>query len=369
MSTLWSNILAKSSLAKALQETYIAISQSKIAQVHLPASLVLSLQIPLMHSISILPSLLEPAQPGLLLTTATTAPDEDDALLDDDPTLSPNPAQYFALLLLYSPSKILADLVPTPPQMHIYLRHSKPTLSLLQVSNASGLSIHAILTLTNTLLSRRLALAILPLSHREVYIVSPNAPMRLLATAASSFAQQYTTLPSLPRILASLCQGGPKPYKLIIPSTDHRETYLEVLAWLMRNGWVCHLRSFGWLRVGAIESSTENTEALFPPGPISLLSQTTDHKDMILPHPLRLTTEESVALEELKDRAFPPEDTSEVAEYARTHWHTFLRHFDGKHALEKISLLEEGKLGKPKAVRAFLEILERSEGLVAARWW
>lgn len=62
---LWRQILDTSSLAYALSRIYSDISQSKIAHVLLNNSLGLSLQIPIVSEIAVLPSMTDPQVPGL----------------------------------------------------------------------------------------------------------------------------------------------------------------------------------------------------------------------------------------------------------------------------------------------------------------
>lgn len=62
---LWQNILASSNLASAIASIFCAISASKIAHVYINDSIDLSLQLPMVQEMSILPSPTEPQIPGL----------------------------------------------------------------------------------------------------------------------------------------------------------------------------------------------------------------------------------------------------------------------------------------------------------------
>ena len=99
--------------------------------------------------------------------------------------------------------------------------------------------------------------------------MSPNADMRRLKSAMAQFAKLFPALPSLPKIL-SLLSTSPRPYSSLIPSKDHKAVYLEILAWLLRGGWVTQLRTFAWVRVPshirnkvvkAIEDEEQNRSA------------------------------------------------------------------------------------------------------------
>ena len=81
-----------------------------------------------------------------------------------------------------------------------------------------------------------------------MYIVSPNADMRSLASATQAYASRFPSLPSLTKML-SMLSGHPRPYSAIIPSKDHRDAYMDILAWLLKGGWVTQLRTFAYVRV------------------------------------------------------------------------------------------------------------------------
>lgn len=65
---LWRHILEQSNLAYAISRIYSDISQSKIAHVLLNNSLGLSLQIPIVSEIAVLPTLTDPQVPGLFVS-------------------------------------------------------------------------------------------------------------------------------------------------------------------------------------------------------------------------------------------------------------------------------------------------------------
>ena len=50
-------------------------------------------------------------------------------------------------------------------------------------------------------------------------------------------------------MLGGLARGD-RPYRALIPGKERKVAYMEVLAWLMRGGWVTQLRTFAWVRVG-----------------------------------------------------------------------------------------------------------------------
>ena len=249
LSTLYHDIISQSSLAKAIALLYNGISSSRIAHLSLTPSLSLSFQIPVPRSISSLPTPLMRQKPGMWLTTATTLPADDDIPLSNVPLGS-----HFALLLLSDTSTIIADVnaakSPIAGPLIQYLGANTPTKSFSQISQSSGISLSDIQFLASHLIYWRRAQAIPPLHQRDTYIVSPNANMASLTSAMSSFAKAFPALPSLSQILQML-SISPRPYSSIIPSKDHKPAYMDILAWLLRDGWVTQLRSFVWVLIPA----------------------------------------------------------------------------------------------------------------------
>lgn len=240
-----------SPLAKSLATLYTSISTSRIAHITLTPTLTFSLQIPIPTSTPLLPTATEPQVPGLWLTTATSVPTADDEVHNNTPSQL---ASHFALLLLSDLSSTLNDIASTAspllsgPLTH-YLHVSTPTKSFLQISQASGIPLSDIQFLASHLIYWRRARAVPPLHHKDTYIVSPNAAMQKLKSASVQYARLFPALPTLPKMLSLLSAGGPRPYNNFIPSTDHKSAYLEILAWLLRGGWVTQLRTFAWVRV------------------------------------------------------------------------------------------------------------------------
>ena len=135
MNSLWLQILTKSSLARTLSEVYSAISTSKIAHVLIGDRFDMSLQIPQVSSISVLPSVIEPQMPGVWLTTAN--------MYDDDENVEDSQlAKHFSLLLLDDVDNILKDIekdqgsLPLASSLAKFVKIVKPTMSLVvQASN------------------------------------------------------------------------------------------------------------------------------------------------------------------------------------------------------------------------------------------
>lgn len=245
MSALWHQIISSSALAKSIAIIFDSISSSKIAHVHLDAGFETSFQIPQAISTPYVPTTTEPQIPGLWLTTASVVDDE-----DPEAGLSP----HCALLLLEDAETLLKEIEGDAKErsapLAFYIRNSTPTKSLQKLAAAFSIKIQHIQLLANHLIYWRRARAIPPLNHRDTYIVSPNADMRALPSAIVGYAARFPTLPPLMKMLERL-SGAPRPYGSFIPSKDHRSAYMEILAWLMRGGWVTQLRTFAWVRVSA----------------------------------------------------------------------------------------------------------------------
>lgn len=131
MSALWKELLQTSSLAASVHDIYEAVSQNKIATLHLDTAAGLlspSVQIPAPFYVSDLASDHDDAaQRGLCLTTAN-------AFLSQDALEEPGfMDRNFALLLMEDEKKIIAELQadrdPTTVPMIEFVRLAKPTLS------------------------------------------------------------------------------------------------------------------------------------------------------------------------------------------------------------------------------------------------
>ncbi|KAL4879486.1 nitrogen permease regulator of amino acid transport activity 3-domain-containing protein [Aspergillus karnatakaensis] len=252
LNTLYTDLINQSSLARAICTLYTSISASKIASVTLSPDVSISVQIPPLTSTPYLPAQTDQAYPGLWLTTADSITPADDPTTDENTAPHQVMAKHFALLLLDSEAAIIKDVEAAggalaPPLVH-YIRCSKPTKSFVQISQSSGIPLPTIQFLASHLVYWRRARAIPPLHQRDIYIVSPNCDLSKLEVAITAFQQAFPTLPSLPKMLSAL-SGSPRPYGNFIPSKDHKATYFQILAWLLRGGWVTQIRSFARIKI------------------------------------------------------------------------------------------------------------------------
>ncbi|KAL9024054.1 MAG: hypothetical protein Q9196_006796 [Gyalolechia fulgens] len=339
--------------------------------------------------------------PGLWLTTATSLPADDDLSMT-----SSQLASQFTLLLLSDLSAILSEIHDTAsplsaPLAH-YLSKSKPTKSFLQISQSSGIPLPDIQFLASHLIYWRKARAIPPLHQRDTYIVSPNADMSDLVSATAKYAKLFPALPSLPKILNLL--STPRAYSTLIPSKDHKEAFMGILAWLLRDGWVTQLRTFAWVRVpphikATVESQGHAERSLdssveFPP------RRTGDDKEakstLALPQPPSPTSSTTSTHTTIPFRASQgvptaslapsliqnPRQASGIASRClsaiamhvletqgaegQKAWNNCVRYFDGKHAIESIAV-QEG--WKRKRVADFIAGWEAEGLLLKGRHW
>lgn len=248
MSHLWSQILVKSTLADAMRDVYDAVANNTITNVSLGTKppIDLSLHVPIPTFLMSFPSNRERAKPGVLLSSANPLVDEEG---------NPDPTQldkHFALLLLEDEVDVIAEISSEDTELSAPLiqviKWAKPTLSFQQVAQANNVGLDEVLTLAQHLIYWRKAIAIPPIHARDMFIVSPNCDMHKLVSASQQWKKAFPFAPSLQSFLGQISYA-PRAYKTFVPSKSHREKYMEMLAWLIRSGWVTHLRTFCWIWV------------------------------------------------------------------------------------------------------------------------
>ncbi|PKS07885.1 hypothetical protein jhhlp_006493 [Lomentospora prolificans] len=295
MRLLWKEILDASTLASSIQEIYQSVSQNRIVSFQLDTAsgpLSLSMQLPVPFYIPDVGPDTETAQHGLWLTSANTyIPDE---AFEEPGFLAKN----FALLLMDGEKKIISqlqvDLDPTTIAMVEFVRLCKPTMSLYQIGQSNILSHSQVSKYAHHFISWRRAIAIPPLHARDVYFMSPNCNLNLLPRASQQWARTFPLAPPLTNFLADLSYA-PRPYKSFCPSKAHRPTYLAMLAWLMRGGWVTQLCTFAYVVVWPeiiyeVEHQIEADELHGPksstsPGTQSASTLSPDHNSAQSPPP------------------------------------------------------------------------------------
>lgn len=129
MSSLWEAILQESSLGQAMRAVFEAISKNKIANIHFDTrpAIDFSVQIPVPYFLKTLPTLQEPAMPGLWITTANSLE------IDEDGFPTQYLSKHFAILLLDDEDKIISDIqaeaVELADPLIQFIKLAKPTLS------------------------------------------------------------------------------------------------------------------------------------------------------------------------------------------------------------------------------------------------
>lgn len=120
--------------------------------------------------------------------------------------------------------------------------------SFYQVGQSNVLSLSQVRKFAQHFIFWRRAIAIPPLHARDTYIVSPNCDLSRLPDASAEWQRAYPMAPPLANFLSdmSVC---PRPYKTFCPNKIHRPQYLQMLAWLMRGGWVTQLCTFAYVVV------------------------------------------------------------------------------------------------------------------------
>jgi hypothetical protein len=116
------------------------------------------------------------------------------------------------------------------------------------VAQTNSISLDDIRMLAEHLIYWRRAMAIPPLHGRDTYILSPDSDNYKLPTASLAWKKAFPLAPPLPSFLATL-SALPRPYKSFPPSRDHRATYMDMLGWLLRGGWVTQLRTYAYIIV------------------------------------------------------------------------------------------------------------------------
>lgn len=303
-------LVAKSSLCRLIYECYDAISNSRIANLSINNKL-RSFQIPIKSEFYLLPEESVPYLPGSSISSMTKllatsglicagetsryaqsdvfAPDLQtaDEHGDDESSTLADQILHFAILLLDNADNIIRDIRTEENSILAkFIRMIRPTESLFRISARNpSLSANEIKSFSFHLVYWRRARIIQPLTSRSTYIISPMAPIsENLYRDIKLFKKEFPSLPSLIHFMRLLSgseksfdatQMGkkrkletlkPQQYGMIIPTKDHKKSYMEALAWLIRYGYATQLQTFLWLKISRkiklkVEEDLEN-EAL-----------------------------------------------------------------------------------------------------------
>lgn len=247
-SELWKVIVSESNLAAAMRDLYYNISQNSIANIDINHK-VQSFQIPPQREFERLPALITPEVRGCFLTTATT--NFTASVMADRASEHSEDCRRFGILLLDDPETIIRDMhADTYVSLAVFIRGIDPTLSIEELSALNGRSVVKVVELAQSLVYWRRARFIVPISHKNTFVVSPLADMQQINEYNERFKEQFPGAPlTVQKLLSMLSTGKPRPYLNVIPSRDHRELYINALAWCMKYGLVMQLQTFAYLRV------------------------------------------------------------------------------------------------------------------------
>ncbi|KAK4506408.1 hypothetical protein PRZ48_000138 [Zasmidium cellare] len=361
---LWTQMTESSELAWALKEVYERISNAQVAGIRLN---------------------------GMEMSLHVTKRDKEEESVDPEP--------LSALLLLENKETVLHQLShPDASPLAHFIRELTPTKNLQKHATNLGMPINDILYLARHLMKWRKARFITPLHQRNIYVVSPNAPVENLPHLREQYIRLFPTLPSLPNMLKVL-SGKPIKYGLMIPSRDHRGAFMDILSFLVRHELVIQLKTYGWLKLpktlGSASNQSTRPEATKRPAAHGLLSprlrpldddtlsvdsdRTTiaaptaktskrlsseapskpDPQDdfVLITDPTKPTTEEQSKL-----LALLPFELSNVE--FRENFSLILPHLDGEHAFEEIAATVGLKRSK---VEEWLHELEKKRWLMTVR--
>lgn len=303
---LYERILCESSLARALTKCYNSIVKNEIANLEIDTDKIISLQIPIKREFSILPNVkTDPVLRGSFLSSILN---EDfmgsfnTGLAQDtfNPYANQDTLLDYGLLLLDEPGNIIKGLEKasfdngvTDLLLINLVKELKPTIRLHQykylLKELLETNEHTyddqfyettLKSLCLHLIYWRHARVILPISSKNVYVVSPLAPIsgfsvsdfskeeysstRIKDSISNSpsnsnisliyqnqkiFNEKFPSLPTLPSFLHLISNQKPKAFGHIIPSNEHKSMYLSALSWLMRYGYLTQLFTFVYIRV------------------------------------------------------------------------------------------------------------------------
>ncbi|KAJ3010132.1 Nitrogen permease regulator 3 [Thoreauomyces humboldtii] len=248
---LMTRILAESTLAKCLSEIYSSITTTSSAHVVVNASVDLSLHIPdYRHGLQAgLTSGLgcHPAHSPHSRAAAPLSPTSDATLIALDAREYPILRPYHALLLLHDPEEVLKELPLDPlPLLVELIQVVTPTQCLEQLQTMLDCSLSQLYRLAAHLVHWQKAKIIDVISMRNVYVVSPDAPLDKLPCLIEDFQTRFPQL-DLPSVLADL--SIPRPYSVIVPQKELRTLYLEILTYLLRHNLVHQLHMYIYLMI------------------------------------------------------------------------------------------------------------------------
>lgn len=232
---------AKSELIRALKNLFESTLKLEVARVQIGAKVQL-FQIPIDQAQDTLPLPYSPCnlfdqsrdldfkgeRAGILLNS----PDSYGLLLQDDP-------ENIIKVIQADSAGVVAALI----------RNILPTATIAALAKANSVPLMQMVKLACSLVYWRRAKVIIPLNLHYIYTVSPLAPMESIDRYSQEFNRIFPTMPKLVTLLSVISSGKPQPFIAHIPSRDHRDMYMNALAWLLQHDLMVHLRTFALIVV------------------------------------------------------------------------------------------------------------------------
>lgn len=351
ISTLWHDILSKSDLAEVIKQAFDAISNDDVAHLLINRKHALDVLIPRNMTSDSIPVDTISEHP-FLNSAISFGISMDEA----DPLILP----YYALLLLDEPERILATLpASSAAPVERLLHEIRPQRDFHELARLLNVSVQAVMNIAQDLIRWRCALPIPPLHERNTYTISPTANKSRLPQQIPLFARAFPEGPSLPEMLAILSLNA-APYASLIPE-GRLIVYMDMLAWLMRAGWIIQLRTFVSIKVRAEIKAAVAKEQVVQSSLLvedtleSDLTKSGRFDDSIMADPYNATEQETMWLRKIA--SYHP--VADAALFLRA-----CKYLNGKHAVEKIAVREGID---PRSLRRVLEVFD--EDLIKSYSW
>lgn len=352
IATLWHEIISDCELARIIQQTYDAISQDEIAHLVINDRLNLSLVLPKKITTDVIP--IDPEQDHPFLNNALSFGMN---LTAADPLILP----HYALILLGEPGRLVKSLPSAvTPQMEEFLRAIDPRKDFYGLAELMRISIDDVLVLARDLLRWRCALPIPPLHERNIYMPSPTVNNSHFERQITLFSRAFPSLPPLPSFLADMSHKA-VPYSSFIPEINQLDTYMDALAWLMKERWLIQVRTYAWVKIRGEIKAAVVRDRIEEQDDDPWLSSEREvmhdemFEDTIISDPYNANPQEQLWLDKLA--TFHP-----VAD--ATLFRHVCKYLNGKHAIEKV-IVREGV--DPRALRRLLEAFD--EDLIKSYTW
>ncbi|QIX01477.1 hypothetical protein AMS68_006994 [Peltaster fructicola] len=252
-----------------------------------------------------------------------------------DPTLPlQGPALRSALLLTEDKHSILRslDAHPEAAAMSFFITHLVPTKPLSKMASRLSLPPTAVLLLAEHLIRWRKARLI--------------APLHMFTAKVLSFAEFAEN--------AKHSRGGsPIVYGSCLPSRVHRDTYMDILAWLVCQRLVIRLNTQGWLRVALsdeqhtpvtlgtdVETTDDNSSTISDSGTAFYSDEKLRRIDrtVLILDPANTSPRERSVILEIR-HSLPDVEM-------RNLFTRLLKYLNGEHAIEDIAIMEGLKRSK-----------------------